>query len=85
MCYVEQGHYGHPSRKPTWLLAAGVSLAGAAGAELDQGEQRLPQWMVDHYGYEKARAHRRGGDGGQARTRPRSATPRLNPFRDLLL
>ena len=21
VCYVEQGHYGHASRKPTWLLA----------------------------------------------------------------
>jgi len=25
-CYVEQGKYGHPSRKPTWLYAFGVDL-----------------------------------------------------------
>ena len=24
VCYVEQGHYGHDSRKPTWLIAAHV-------------------------------------------------------------
>src|SRR5574343_1244246 len=25
-CYVEQGHYGHMGRKPTWLYAAHVDL-----------------------------------------------------------
>ena len=25
-CHVEQGHYGHMSRKATWLYAAGVPL-----------------------------------------------------------
>lgn len=80
-CYVEQGHYGHASRKPTWLYAAGVDLP-----ELDwsQGEQRIPQWMIDRYGYEKAR---RIGlvamIGGKDKTRIRNATPL--PFRDLLL
>lgn len=80
-CYVEQGHYGHASRKPTWLLAYGVELP-----ELDwsRGAQRIPQWMLDRYGYEKAR---RIGVvamvGGKDKVRIRNATP--EPFRDLLL
>lgn len=84
VCYVEQGHYGHPSRKPTWLLAAGVSLAELPELNWTKGEQRLPQWMVDRYGYEKAR---RIGVvamvGGKNKTAIRNATP--EPFRDLLL
>lgn len=49
-----------------------------------QGEQRLPEWMVERYGYEKAR---RIGVvamvGGKDKTRIRNATPL--PFRDVLL
>lgn len=80
-CYVEQGHYGHESRKPTWLYACGVDLP-----ELNWslGEQRIPEWMIERYGYEKAR---RIGVvamvGGKDKTRIRNATPL--PFRDLLL
>lgn len=80
-CYVEQGHYGHDSRKPTWLYAVGCELP-----ELNwsRGEQRIPEWMVERYGYEKAR---RIGVvamvGGKDKTRIRNATPL--PFRDELL
>jgi len=82
VCYVEQGHYGHDSRKPTWLLA------NTAGRPPDlnwtKGEQRLPAWMIERYGYEKAR---RIGVvamvGGKNKTAIRNATP--EPFRDLLL
>lgn len=80
-CCVEQGHYGHFSRKKTWLYAVGVDLP-----ELDwsAGEQRLPDWMIDRYGYAKAR---RIGlmamVGGKDKTRIRNATP--GPFRDLLI
>jgi len=80
-CYVEQGFYGHTSRKPTWLFAAGVDLPELRWG---QGEQRIPQWMIDRYGYEKAR---RIGVvamvGGKNKTRIRNATP--EPFRDLLI
>jgi hypothetical protein len=80
-CYVEQGHYGHASRKPTWLYAFGVALPTL---EWSRGDQRIPQWMIDRYGYEKAR---RIGVvamvGGKDKTRIRNATP--EPFRDLLL
>lgn len=80
-CYVEQGHYGHASRKPTWLYAVRCRLP-----ELDwtRGEQRLPQWMIDRYGYERAR---RIGVvamvGGKNKTAIRNRTP--IEFRDLLL
>ena len=81
VCYVEQGHYGHASRKPTWLLA---SLADLPELNWTKGEQRLPEWMVERYGYAKAR---RIGVvamvGGKDKTRIRNATPL--PFRDVLL
>jgi hypothetical protein len=80
-CYVEQGFYGHASRKPTWLYAHGVDLPSLAWG---RGAQRIPDWMIERYGYEKAR---RIGVvamvGGKNKTRIRNATP--EPFRDLLL
>lgn len=81
VCHVEQGHYGHMSRKPTWLLAN-----GPRPPELNwtKGAQRLPDWMVERYGYEKAR---RIGVvamvGGKDKTRIRNATP--PEFRTVLL
>jgi hypothetical protein len=80
-CYVEQGFYGHFSRKSTWLLAYHCDLPTLRWGE---GEQRLDPEAVEKFGYEKAR--RRGvmvnvGGGGDARER--EATPL--PFRDLLL
>lgn len=99
-CYVEQGFYGHASRKPTWLYAhAGYDydrdgpdprprnkafLDNLPPVTWGRGEQRLPQWMIDRYGYEKAR---RIGVvamiGGKNKTRIRNMTP--EPFRDLLI
>ncbi len=80
-CYVEQGHYGHQSRKPTWLYANGIELPELNWA---MGRQRIPNWMIERYGYEKAR---RIGVvamvGGKNKTRIRNATP--EPFRNLLL
>jgi hypothetical protein len=80
-CYVEQGFYGHTSRKPTWLYAKGVKLPELRWG---RGEQRIPQWMLDRYGYEKAR---RIGVvamvGGKNKTKIRNATPPV--FRDLLI
>lgn len=80
-CYVEQGHYGHMSRKTTWLYAVADALP-----ELIWGasEQRIHPVALERYGYAKAR---RIGMlamvGGKDKTKIRNATP--EPFRDLLL
>lgn len=80
-CYVEQGHYGHSSRKPTWLYVCGTDKPDL---DFSKGDQRLPQWMIDRYGYEKAR---RIGVvammGGKDKTKLRNATP--HGFRDVLI
>lgn len=80
-CYVEQGHYGHFSRKPTWLYACKISLPELNWERLPQ---RLHPVALAKYGYEKAR---RIGVmamvGGKRKTEIRNATP--PEFRDLLL
>lgn len=80
-CCVEQGHYGHLSRKATWLYAVGTARPelrwGASG-------QRIHPVALAKHGYEKAR---RVGVlamvGGKDKTILRNATPIA--FRDLLL
>lgn len=80
-CYVEQGHYGHISRKPTWLYAVGVHLPELNWTRLPQ---RLHPLALEKYGYEKAR---RIGVvamiGGKHKKQIRNATP--VQFRDVLL
>ena len=80
-CYVEQGHYGHFSRKKTWLYACKVDLPELNWSE---GEQRLHPVALERYGYEKAR---RIGMvamiGGKDKERIRDRTP--VEFRDVLL
>jgi hypothetical protein len=73
-CYVEQGRYGHPAKKATWLYAHGVELP-----ELRWGHgyvgTHLVSWMSNHV--------------PETETRPRvgkavaSRTP--DAFRDALL
>lgn len=80
-CYVEQGHYGHMSRKPTWLYAVGVKLPDL---DWSRGEQRLHPVALARYGYAKAR--RIGMTamvGGKDKTKIRNATP--PEFRDVLI
>lgn len=80
-CYVEQGHYGHMSRKGTWLYAHGVELPSLIWGP---GEQRIHPVALERHGYEKARRiGSEGEDGGKDKTRIRNATP--EPFRDLLI
>ncbi len=72
---------GHPSNKWTWLYAAKVKLPSLIWGK---GAQRIPQWMIDRYGYEKAR---RIGVvammGGKDKVTNRNATPPA--FRDELI
>lgn len=83
-CYVEQGHYGHMSRKPTWLLTCGLTVTQLPDLNWTPGEQRLHPTALARYGYEKAR--RIGMTamvGGKRKTEIRNATP--VEFRDVLL
>jgi len=80
-CYVEQGHYGHMSRKPTWLYACHADFPDL---NWSKGAQRLHPVALERYGYEKAR--RIGMTamvGGKNKTKIRNATP--TEFRDMLL
>lgn len=83
-CYVEQGHYGHESRKATWLLAYCMPRAILPELDWTRGPQRLDPMMVERHGYEYAR--RKGlvsMIGGKNKTTIRNATP--PGFRDVLL
>jgi hypothetical protein len=80
-CYVEQGFYGHFSRKGTWLYAHGVDLPSLRWGE---GEQRLQPVALAKHGYEKARRIGMiGMVGGKDKTKIRNATP--PEFRDVLI
>jgi hypothetical protein len=80
-CHVEQGHYGHFSRKATWLYACGTALPDLIWG---RGEQRIHPVALAKHGYEKAR---RIGMvamvGGKDKERIRDRTPEA--FRDVLL
>lgn len=74
VCHVEQGHYGHPARKATWLYVYGTSTLPELQWGRSEGKA-LVSWCNNH--------------GTQEDTRPRigkktaSATPPA--FRDVLL
>lgn len=81
-CHVEQGHYGHMSRKATWLYAC----ADDELPELMWGpsEQRIHPVALAKHGYAKARRiGMMAMVGGKNKTRIRNATP--PPFRDVLI
>lgn len=48
-CYVEQGRYGHPAKKATWLYAHGVELPSLRWGLLPDRESRaLVSWCGNH-------------------------------------
>lgn len=80
-CYVEQGHYGHFSRKPTWLYAVGIERPDLIWGP---AAQRLHPVALERYGYAKARRIGMAAMiGGKDKTKIREATPPA--FRDALL
>ncbi len=83
-CCVEQGHYGHFSRKATWLYANGLVLLSSPPLRWGPSEQRIHPIALAKHGYAKARRiGMMAMVGGKDKTRIRNATP--IPFRDLLL
>lgn len=48
-CHVEQGRYGHPAKKATWLYAFGTELPRLAwGSDLDTESSALVSWCGNH-------------------------------------
>ena len=78
-CCVEQGHYGHPARKATWLYANGIEPP-----TLVWGPSKVRVRMDE--GYHSAEERRRAIKTGicqRLSARQRAATP--DGFRDLLI
>ena len=80
-CCVEQGHYGHLSRKATWLYAVGCDLPSLTWGK---SPQKIHPVALERHGYKKARRiGMMAMIGGKDKTRIRNMTP--EPFRDLLI
>lgn len=76
-CYVEQGRYGHPAKKATWLYAFGVPTLPdlAWGLLPDRESKALVSWCGNHT---------KAGDKRQ-RVGKKVASSTPPAFRDLLL
>lgn len=73
-CCVEQGHYGHLSRKATWLYA--VTNGKLPDLIWGKSEQRIHPVALEKYGYQKARRiGMMAMIGGKNKTQIRNATP----------
>ncbi len=80
-CHVEQGHYGHLSRKATWLYAVRTARPPLVWGP---SPQRVHPRALELHGYAKAvRIGVMAMVGGKDKTRIRNATPER--FRDVLL
>lgn len=76
-CYVEQGRYGHPAKKATWLYAFGVELPTLRwGRELDTASKAGVSWCGNRVS---------NGMVGRPRVGKRRAAETPPEFRDLLL
>lgn len=75
-CHIEQGRYGHPAKKATWLYAVGTELPSLRwGRDPDQRSQALVSWCGNHVSS--------GEDRPRVGKRVAAATP--PEFRDVLL
>ena len=50
-CYVEQGRYGHPAKKATWLYAYGVVLRDLRWGYRRDGYPELVSWCGNHVNF----------------------------------
>ena len=83
-CEVEQAHYGHFSRKRTWLYACLPEDRRPPDLIWGAAPQRLHPVALERYGYAKARRiGMMAMVGGKDKTKIRNATP--IEFRDVLL
>jgi len=80
-CCVEQSHYGHPSRKQTWLYAHGVELPSLKWGRTP-GEHPWVSFLEYNSEQGQRRASRTGIVQRQSKNQ-RNATP--PQFRDVLL
>ena len=78
-CCVDQGHYGHPAQKATWLLAVGCELPILIW---DKSSNKIRLDDGYHSAEERRRAQRTGVCQRLSK-RQRTETPL--PFRDVLL
>ena len=75
-CHVEQGRYGHPAKKATWLYAFGAQLPSLRwGFNPDQQSQALVSWCGNRV---------RSGER-RPRVGKRAGSPTPPEFRELLL
>lgn len=75
-CHVEQGRYGHPAKKATWLYAFGTELPELRwGFDPDQRSRALVSWCGNHVASTEARP--------RVGKRAAAATPL--EFRDVLV
>jgi len=75
-CHVEQGRYGHPAKKATWLYAFGVRLPTLKwGSTPDQSSRALVSWCGNHV----------RSDERRPRVGKRAAAATPEEFRDALI
>jgi hypothetical protein len=75
-CHVEQGRYGHPAKKATWLYAYGTKLPDLLwGSDPDQQSTALVSWC----------GNRVASGESRPRVGKRAASHTPEPFRDVLL
>lgn len=80
-CCIEQGQYGHPARKATWLYLIGTPDPHLLWGK-SEGRARLDQ---GYHSAEERRMRPKAHTGPGARLTPRECLSTPVPFRDLLL